>query len=38
MSKKKMLTNDNEAELSVEIDDIIFSDIPSKIKEGSYWV
>lgn len=38
MSKKKRLTNDNEAELSAEIDDIIFSETPSKIKEGSYWV
>lgn len=38
MSKKKRLTNDNEAELSAEIDDIIFRDIPSKIKVGSYWV
>lgn len=38
MSKKKRLTKDNEEELSAEIDDIIFSDTSSKIKEESYWV
>ena len=36
MSKKKPLTNDNEVELTTEIEEIIFSNIPSKIKEESY--
>lgn len=36
MSKKKLLTNDNEVELPTEIEEIIFSNFPSKIKEESY--
>lgn len=35
MSKKKPLTNENEAEQPTEIEEIIFSNTHSKIKEES---
>ncbi len=36
MSKKKLLTNENEAELPTEIEEITFSNTPSKIKEENH--